>query len=77
MKAGDDKKLWGQVARYSNLAFLLPASVVAGYLVGRLLDRAFGTSFLYLVFLLLGIAAGFIELIRQVSRDTETGGRGS
>jgi|HigsolmetaAR202D_1030399.scaffolds.fasta_scaffold45115_1 Uncharacterized protein conserved in bacteria len=63
------------LGRYLGLAFLLPACVFVGYLIGVLLDRAFGTSFLYIVFLLLGIAAGFIELVRELQRDS--GNRGS
>jgi F0F1-type ATP synthase assembly protein I len=34
------------------------------------LDKAFGTHFLHIVFLLLGIAAGFVQLIRVLLRDT-------
>ena len=41
-----------------------------GYAIGYLLDKAFGTHFLYLVFLLLGIAAGFVQLIRRLMRDS-------
>ena len=58
------------VGEYTSLAFLLPASTFVGWAIGSLLDRAFGTTFLYLVFLLLGIAAGFVELIRRLMRDT-------
>ena len=60
---------------YSSLAFLLPASTFVGWLIGHLLDRAFHTHFLYIVFLLLGIAGGFLELVRQVLRDNHGGGR--
>lgn len=60
---------WAVVGRYSSLAFLLPASTFAGYAVGRLLDRWLGTSFLTVVCLLLGIAAGFVELFRQVLKN--------
>jgi F0F1-type ATP synthase assembly protein I len=35
------------------------------------LDRWLHTSWLYLAGILLGIAAGFIELIRAVTRDTK------
>ena len=43
----------------------------AGQLVdGYLLDRAFHTDFLYIVFLLVGIAAGFVQLVRLAMRDT-------
>ena len=64
---------WALVGRYTSLAVLLPASTFAGYLIGYLLDRLFHTTFLYLVFLLLGIAAGFVELIRKLQADTRDG----
>lgn len=63
-----------QVGEYTSLAFLLPAATFVGYLIGYLLDRAFGTDFLYIPFLILGIVAGFIQLIRQVQRDTRDDG---
>jgi F0F1-type ATP synthase assembly protein I len=63
-----------QVGEYTSLAFLLPAATFIGYAIGYLLDRAFGTRFLYLVFLLLGIAAGLIEVIRRLMRDTNNDG---
>jgi ATP synthase protein I len=59
-----------QLARYSQLAFIFPAAVVVGWLVGAALDRWLHTSWLYLAGLILGIVAGFVELIRTVSRDT-------
>jgi len=49
---------------------MLPAATATGYFLGLLLDRLFGTSFLYLVFLLIGIIAGFVELIRVVTRNS-------
>ena len=58
------------VGEYTSLAFLLPAATFVGYAIGYLLDKAFGTHFLYLLFLLLGIAAGFVQLIRRLMRDT-------
>jgi F0F1-type ATP synthase assembly protein I len=58
------------VGQYTSLAFMLPAATFVGYAIGWLLDRAFGTNFLYIPFLILGIAAGFVQLIRQVMRDT-------
>jgi F0F1-type ATP synthase assembly protein I len=59
-----------QLARYSQLAFIFPAAVVVGWFVGAALDRWLHTSWLYLAGLILGIVAGFVELIRTVSRDT-------
>ena len=58
------------VGEYTSLAFLLPAATFVGYAIGYLLDRAFHTHFLYIPFLILGIAAGFVQLVRQVLRDT-------
>ena len=65
---------WVLVGRYTTLAFTLPAATFAGYLIGYLLDRLFHTSFLYVVFLLLGIAGGFIELVREVQKGAGNGG---
>jgi len=66
---GDRKNFWLQFARYSQLAFALPAAIVVGWLIGAALDRWLHTNWLYLAGILLGIAAGFIELIRSVLRD--------
>ncbi len=65
----DKKNPWVQAGEYTTLAIMLPASTMVGYLFGYLLDRLFGTHFLYIVFLLFGIAAGFIQLIRQVQKN--------
>jgi F0F1-type ATP synthase assembly protein I len=61
---------WGV---YSGLALLLPAATFVGYLIGYLLDKAFGTHFLYIPFLLLGIVAGIVQLIRGVTKDSGDG----
>jgi F0F1-type ATP synthase assembly protein I len=65
------KSPWVQVGRYSQLAFMLPAGTVAGWLLGSLMDRWMHTSWISVVGLLLGTAGGLVELIRQVSRDTK------
>ncbi|MBV9743986.1 MAG: AtpZ/AtpI family protein [Acidobacteriia bacterium] len=63
------------VAVYLSLAAMLPTSMAVGYFIGLFLDRAFGTHFLYLVFLLLGIVSGRLQLLRQVMRDSRDDGR--
>jgi ATP synthase protein I len=50
---------------------MLPAGTVAGYLLGSLLDRWLHATWIAVVGLLLGTAAGLIELIRTISRDTK------
>lgn len=58
------------LGQYMSLALLLPSSSLAGYVVGYLLDRAFGTNYLRIVLLILGSVGGLVQLVRQVSRDT-------
>jgi ATP synthase protein I len=62
------------VGEYTSLAVMLPAATLVGYVIGYLLDRAFHTHFLYILFLILGIAAGFVQLVRQLMRDTRNDG---
>jgi len=50
---------------------MLPAGTVAGYLLGALLDHWLHTTWIAVVGLLLGTAAGLMELIRTISRDTK------
>ena len=70
----EKKSFMATVSEYTALAFLLPAATLVGYVIGYMLDKAFGTNFLYIVFLLLGIASGFVQLIRQLMRDTRDNG---
>ena len=61
-----DKKMWVQLARYSQLGLVLPAATFVGWLIGVGLDKWLHTTWLYLAGLLFGIVAGFVELIRTV-----------
>lgn len=63
-------QVWRQFAEYSGLAIAMPVATVIGFVVGRWLDGAVGTSFFWLIGLLLGIAAGFLQLIRKAVRDS-------
>ena len=65
-KPNSDKKLCLQLARYSQLGLVLPAATFVGWLIGVALDKWLHTTWLYLAGLLLGIVAGFVELIRTV-----------
>jgi F0F1-type ATP synthase assembly protein I len=60
----NEKSFWLQLASYSQMAVIFPAATVAGWLLGLALDHWLHTTWLYLVGLILGIAAGFVELIR-------------
>jgi len=50
---------------------MLPAGTVVGWLLGSALDRWLHSSWISIVGLLLGSAAGMIELIRTVLHDTK------
>ena len=59
-----ERSTWIQMAKYSQLAFVFPAATVAGWLAGVALDRWLRTTWLYIAGLIVGIIAGFVELIR-------------
>ena len=63
-----EKSIWVIAGEYSALGFILPSTTFAGYVIGYLLDRQFGTTYLYLVFMLLGIVAGFVQIFRFLKR---------
>jgi F0F1-type ATP synthase assembly protein I len=71
----EPNKPWPKLmAEYMALAVLLPVSTLAGFLIGYLLDRVFGTHFLKIVFLILGTVGGFVQLVRQIGQGTQDGG---
>jgi F0F1-type ATP synthase assembly protein I len=57
-------------AQYSSLALMLPLSTFIGYLLGRWLDKMFGTTWLSILFLILGSVGGFVALIREIMQDS-------
>jgi F0F1-type ATP synthase assembly protein I len=61
------------VARYSEMAFIVPAGVVVGYFAGRWLDSRFGTHAFYIAGLIAGAAAGLFAVVRQLMRDPDDG----
>jgi ATP synthase protein I len=69
----EKRSFYVALARYSQLAFVLPACTFAGWVLGALADRWLHTSWLYLVGLLLGIAAGFVELVRTAVKSEQSG----
>lgn len=58
-----------QLSKYYSIAFLLPACILVGFGIGFGLDKVFHTDFLKIIFLFLGVAAGIVELIRELSKD--------
>lgn len=58
-----------QLGKYYGMIFILPAAVLVGFGIGYALDKFFHTSFLKIVFLFLGVAAGMIDLFRELTKD--------
>lgn len=55
--------------RLFQIAFILPAAVLVGWLIGAGLDRWLHQHWIYLPGLLLGAVAGFIEVFRLVQNN--------
>ena len=68
MKKSDH--FFAAAAKYTSIAITLPGAVFGGYFLGYALDKWFGTTWLKIVCLLLGIAGAFIQIIRQVIHDS-------
>ena len=67
--AGDRKdSTLVQAAKYSHIGFALPAGAFAGWLIGAGLDKWLGTTWITIVGVILGIVAGFTEMIRAIIR---------
>jgi F0F1-type ATP synthase assembly protein I len=60
-----------QWARYTEVAFILPGAVLAGYVLGLLGDKYLGTSWMTLGGIILGIVVGFYQLIRLVLKASQ------
>ncbi|MGC2112039.1 MAG: AtpZ/AtpI family protein [Candidatus Korobacteraceae bacterium] len=55
-------------ARYSQIAFIIPAAIVVGLLIGKLFDYWLHTHWIFIVGVILGAIAGFVDMIRMVTR---------
>ena len=72
-KPEDRYSMLRQAGLVTLIPFLLLASPLVGYFLGRFLDRMLHTSFLWIVFLGLGFIAGAREVYRiivRVSKET-------
>jgi F0F1-type ATP synthase assembly protein I len=62
--------LWAKVGLYSSLGFILPGAIVGGAALGWYLDEKLQSKpLLTLVLAALGAAAGFIEILRLMTRE--------
>ena len=67
-----DGDLWRLALRATSLGWELALPIFGGVLIGYLLDRLLGTRYVMtLGFLMLGIAAGFYNVIQSIQRVDE------
>jgi ATP synthase protein I len=59
--------------RMMQIAFILPAAVLIGWLAGLGLDKWLHQHWIYLVGIILGCIAGFIEIFRLVLGPEKSG----
>lgn len=64
-------KLYIQLARYSEIGFIIPAALVVGWLLGALLDRWLHTGWMTAAGVILGAIAGFVQMIRIALRSAK------
>ncbi len=69
MKKDSDDNVWLVVGRYLALLSMVPAAIFVGYAIGAGLDYLFSTRFLKIVFVVVGTAAGFVPIFRELSRS--------
>lgn len=61
------------LSKYLSLALTLPASVAAGYLLGAAGDHWLHLPILRALGILLGMAGGIMQVVKQLSRDESRG----
>ncbi len=64
------------LSKYLSLALTLPASVVAGYILGAFADRWLHIPLLRVLGILLGMAAGIFQIIRELTRESKNNNTG-
>ncbi len=60
-----------QIAKYSELAFILPASCGGGWLIGAWLDSKYHTHWIFLLGLAVGFVGGMTQIIRLALKSSK------
>lgn len=64
-----EKKSWVKAEGIVQIGVMMPLALVVGYFIGSFLDDKFHTTWIKIVGLLVGIAAGFVQLVRIAGRE--------
>ena len=60
------------LVRYSEIGFIIPAGILLGFFLGKMLDYWLHTKWLYLVGLLFGAVVGFTQMIRMAVSSSKS-----
>lgn len=67
-----DEKTWDSISRSSVIGLHLVSGTFVGLFVGYCLDKWLGTApWLLLIFLILGIVAGFVNVFRDAKKISQ------
>ena len=70
--ADEDKKSASYTwARYSQVAFIVPGGVVAGLILGALIDKWLHTHWVYIAGVIVGAVIGFVQLVRTLTQVSD------
>ena len=69
----DKESIYATAARYSAMAFSIPAGVVAGYFIGSFADGKAGTHYWYIVGVILGAIGGLVQIVRGLTSGSGDG----
>ena len=70
----DKDSIWASAAKYSGMAFSVPAGVIAGYFIGGFADSKAGTHYWYIVGVILGAIGGLVQVVRGLTGSSGDGG---
>ena len=65
----------GKAESFMQLALAIPAGCFVGMLIGHLLDKHFGTHWMVIAGMLLGAAAGFVQIFQVAFKNSKDGTR--
>jgi F0F1-type ATP synthase assembly protein I len=67
----DSRNPWVMISRYAEIGFIIPAAVLLGLILGKLLDYWLHTKWLFVAGLIFGAVAGFVEMIRKATSSMD------
>ena len=67
----DQKSATYTFARYSQIAFIVPGGIVAGFILGGLIDKGMHTHWVYIAGVIFGAIVGFIQLVRMLTSASD------